>query len=397
MTEGAHVRRVSDRLLTPQSWRGTLSVAVVVVLLPLLTLWSPMRDAGAPGWLTLVAPLSLGVAVVLARVRAELGAFVLIVAVGTVVGDAFEVPIVEADLATLGVLAVYLGICWVACVLGSQAPVAPAWILMSALGAVLIWRTPEEVPLLVLAVGWFVVGAILRSRATVEARLRARVAELAAEQDRYAEEAVRLERLVIARELHDVVAHCMTVIVIQAQAGQQLAGRDPAAAADALSAISASVAEAERDVAALVELVDPGRPRPLTRALLDEMVRRSAATGTRVTLTVDGDLDVLEPALATAAHRVIQEGLTNAFRHAPGGEVTVDVRVDGTLSVTVANQPARGPAPMSASGTGQGLRGLRDRMAALGGTATWGTAADGRWRVDVVAPCERAELSPAGP
>ena len=107
----------------------------------------------------------------------------------------------------------------------------------------------------------------------------ARAEELAAEQERYALEAVRLERAVIARELHDVVAHCMTVIVIQARAGQQLLARDPDAAAEALDAISASALEAEHDVAALVELVNPEQSRPLTRTLLDELVRGRSRPG----------------------------------------------------------------------------------------------------------------------
>ena len=98
-----------------------------------------------------------------------------------------------------------------------------------------------------------------------------------------------------------------------------------------------------------------------------------------------------------AAHRAVQEGLTNAFRHAPGGNVEIDVRCRSSFALTVISDPAVGPAPLSGSGSGRGLEGIRERMASLGGTASWGADPDGRWRVAVAAPCEQAELSPAGP
>jgi signal transduction histidine kinase len=295
-----------------------------------------------------------------------------------------------------GALTVYLGVCWVTCILGSRVPLVRSAVWLAVLVVASLWRLgSDDVPILLLLVGWYCVGVILRSRANVEARLRARVEELAAEQERYAMEAVRLERAVIARELHDVVAHCMTVIVIQARAGQQLLGRDPDGAAEALDAISASALEAEHDIAALVELVDPHQSRPLTRTLLDDLVRRSVSTGIQVSLVVDGDLDRLSPELAVAAHRAVQESLTNAFRHAPGGDVEIEVRCRPSFEMTVVSTPALGAAPLSASGAQRGLDGIRERMAALGGTATWGLMADGRWLVAVAAPTRSVTMHPS--
>jgi signal transduction histidine kinase len=295
-----------------------------------------------------------------------------------------------------GALTVYLGVCWVTCSLGSRVPLVRSAAWLAVLAVATLWRLgSDDVPLLLLLVGWYVVGVILRSRA--QARLRGRVEELAAEQERYALEAVRPERTVIARELHDVVAHCMTVIVIQVRAGQQLLARDPDGAAEALEAISASALQAEQDIAALVELVNPQQPCPLTRTLLYDMVRRSVSTGIRVSLVVDGDLDRLSPELAVATHRAVQEGLTNAFRHAPGGDVAIDVRCRSSFAMTVVNEPAIGPAPLSASGSGHALEGVRERMAALGGTATWGHLADGRWSVAIAAPIRPPSAAAAHP
>ncbi|HEU5000868.1 MAG TPA: histidine kinase [Lapillicoccus sp.] len=379
-------------------WRVTLAVAVVVVLPPTVTLLVIATQGTEIGWAALLGPLTLGIAVVLSRVNPELAAAILAAGLLTTVGATLHVGSSDSAVVMAGALAVYLGVCWVTCMLGSRVPLVRSWVWLVAVSLAALWRLGEDdVPLLLLLAGWYVVGVILRSRALVEEQLRARVEELAAEQERYALEAVRLERAVIARELHDVVAHCMTVIVIQARAGQQLLARDPDGAAEALEAISASALQAEQDIAALVELVNPQQSRPLTRTLLDDLVRRSVSTGTRVSLAVDGDLDRLGPELAVAAHRAVQEGLTNAFRHAPGGNVEIDVRCRSSFALTVISDPAVGPAPLSGSGSGRGLEGIRERMASLGGTASWGADPDGRWRVAVAAPCEQAELSPAGP
>ena len=172
-----------------------------------------------------------------------------------------------------------------------------------------------------IALGWWFVGRVLRSRHDIAQNLRIRAAELADERERFTAEAIALERTRIARELHDVVAHCMTVIVIQSRAGQQLLSRDPVAAQETMDVIAAVAAEAEADIGALVALVDPDHTRPLTRNLLDELVARVARTGATITTEITGDPDELSPDTAIAAHRLIQEALTNAFRHAPGAAI----------------------------------------------------------------------------
>lgn len=114
-----------------------------------------------------------------------------------------------------------------------------------------------DAPITMLGVGWWLVGVTVQHREQLTARLQARADELTAEQERFAAEAVRLERARIARKLHDVIAHCMTVIVIQARAGQQLADLDPAAAVEALDAVVHTATEAELDLDTLVGVMDP--------------------------------------------------------------------------------------------------------------------------------------------
>ena len=142
-----------------------------------------------------------------------------------------------------------------------------AW--MAGLAVATVWALGFDVPVTMLGVGWWLVGVTFRHHEQISARLRHRADELAAEQERFAAEAVRLERARIARELHDVVAHCMTVIVIQARAGQQLTDLDPDGAAEALDAILATAHEAENDLDTLVGVMDPHRASPLTREVLE--------------------------------------------------------------------------------------------------------------------------------
>jgi len=206
--------------------------------------------------------------------------------------------------------------------------------------------------------------------------------------------------------LHDVVAHCMTVIVIQARAGQHLLASDPLAAADAADVIKAVAAEAESDISALVELMNPDRIVPLSADVLDQLVARAAATGTKVTARISGAVDDLDADLAATAHRIVQEALTNAFRYAPGAAVRIDLHCGGLVRLDVSNDaPARSPAadrqqadgqqvhlpdtagqPLGLTGTGRGLLGMRERVSAIGGRLSWGPSPTGGWFVAASLP-----------
>jgi signal transduction histidine kinase len=275
---------------------------------------------------------------------------------------------------------------------------------MGCSAAVQVLAGGDDVVFLLVGLGWWFIGRLLRSRMAVADSLRIRAVELAAERDRFAAEAVALERTKIARELHDVVAHCMTVVVIQSRAGRQLLGTDPEAAREAVDVIVAVTAEAEADIGALVELMDPVRGRPLTRAGLDELVGRAAMTGTSITVAITGEPDDLAPELAKVARRVVQEALTNCLRHAPGAAITIDISCGPTVVVAVANGPT-GSTPSTGAaradlddgsmtqqaslgwaGAGKGLLGLRERVAEAGGEVNWGSIESGGWLVRAVFP-----------
>ena len=355
-------------------------------------------------------PVAAGAAVLLTRIH-PLSAVVLLTA-GIVVGVPASSEI-EADAAPIG--GASIGGAWMWGEFASLSPLIAVGVVYYSLGVksttaqsvsllissllVCSLVLGGDVPLVMIAVGWWLVGRVLRSRQMVADQLNERATELAAERERFVLEQVRLERTKIARELHDVVAHCMTVIVIQARAGQQLLKTDPLAAAEAADVIRAVAAEAESDIAALVELMNPERVVPLSGAVLDELIARAAATGTIVTARMSGDVDDLDPACAATAHRIVQESLTNAFRYAPGAAVRIDldggrlvrleVRNDAPSTDLVAverTDDVGAGSRLGLVGAGRGLLGMRERVTAAGGRLSWGPASSGGWLVSAVLP-----------
>ena len=184
------------------------------------------------------------------------------------------------------------------------------------------------------------------------------------------------------------------MIVIQSRAGQHLLDSDPVAAHEAMDVIVAVAAEAAADIGALVELMDPELARPLTRELLDELVTRASATGTAITAEIAGSPDDLNPSTAVAAHLLVQEALTNAFRHAPGAPIRLTLRCLPPVTLDVTNDSPPSPDPLAdldrgqlaVSGAGRGFIGLRERVTALDGRLAWGPTAPGGWRVTAQFP-----------
>ncbi|HYI59002.1 MAG TPA: histidine kinase [Microlunatus sp.] len=367
-------------------WSVTLVVAAVSTTVPLI---ASLALSGLPvsrtDWQVMAAAAALGLAVLLSRVRVELAIAVLCLSLLTVF------PAASVAMSAVGVwqsmagLALYAGVCWVTSGLGRQLPVRRSTLWMAGYIAAVVVGLDFDVALAMLGVGWWVVGVTFRHRERLAGRLQERANELADEQERFADEAVRLERARIARELHDVVAHCMTVIVIQARAGRELAQFDPASAAEALDAILATAREAETDLQALVGVMDGSAARPTIRNLLDSMVQRAVARGTPVRLRLHGDLGSLDAVRSAVAHRVVQEALTNALRYAPGAPVSIELDCRTGLTLAVTNGPAT-PAASITAGSGRGLAGIAERSSALGGTAVWGPTSAGGWRLAVSLP-----------
>jgi signal transduction histidine kinase len=235
---------------------------------------------------------------------------------------------------------------------------------------------------LVPGVGWLV-GRAIRERELLAQRLAERAHELEQEREAYADLSVKYERTRIASELHDIVAHAITVMVVQASAGQRLAATNPQLTAEAFRAIAEAAHGAEEDIGRLVALLADERPTGQTPdlALVEELVARAAGTGLDVTLTLEATSEGLPIDVVQTATRVVQESLTNALRYASGAAVRVLVSGEqDTAIVEVTNDPAPSASALAGHGTGNGLRGLSERLSASGGRLEAGPTPDGGWQ-----------------
>jgi signal transduction histidine kinase len=237
----------------------------------------------------------------------------------------------------------------------------------------------------------YAAGTVLRLRNETADELALRAQELEDERELFAEIALRHERARIASELHDIVGHAISVMVIQAAAGQRLVDIDPVRAKEAFAAISESARQGTKDLERLIDLLgggdgDEGGGPDLS--LVDEVVARAGRSGLNVTCRFEGDRDGVPKPVAHLAFRVVQESLTNALRYAPGADVRIVISVDEAgrgLAVRVENdRAAQNHAPLA--GTGRGLVGLRERIKTLGGQFSAGTTAVGGWSVEARLP-----------
>lgn len=205
-------------------------------------------------------------------------------------------------------------------------------------------------------------------------------------------EAVRRdERLALARDLHDVVGHRLTGIVVQAQAARHVAGSRPEAAAEALARIEREGGDALVAMRRMVgALRDDAPTTPAANwANLDALVRRSATGGLPVRLQLGAGVERVPADVVPSISRIVTEALTNAQRHALGAtEVLVDVKASGSNVLVTVSDDGRSLTPSPAPG--HGLVGMRERVEALGGTFSAGSDPSGGWRVRVALPSGRS-------
>ena len=245
--------------------------------------------------------------------------------------------------------------------------------------------TNTSVPLLV-AGAWFL-GNSVRARRRYTETLEAKNRELQQAQHDLARQAVTEERLRIARELHDVVAHSMSVVALHAGTGRMVAAEDPAAAERALATIESTTRSALAEMRRLLGVLRSGNgnePAALGPAPglgdLDRLVADVARSGVDVELRVHGDRPDMPPGVDLSAYRVVQEALTNVLKHAGPARATVDVRYTGAgVSVEVVDD-GQGSAAPAAPG-GHGLVGMRERVAVHGGSLDAGPGPSGGFRV----------------
>jgi signal transduction histidine kinase len=381
---------VSERIGRPPDWRAPDPLA----------------------WLLLVA----GPAALLLRRRWPLGVLAVTVACGLVYA-ARTYPEGPSQLATFPALwtvalTVHRRTAWLA---AAATAVAAAGAELVLYGETMFDGEPLYAAVTVFAAMWW--GESVRARRAYVAELRDRVERAERTRDEEARRRVDEERLRIARELHDVVSHTIGVISVQAGVAAHLLHRRPDKAADSLAAIRQASDEALGELHAMLGVLrdrdGDGGGAPLAPAPglaeLDALVAQAAGTGLEVKVSVEGEPRRLPPAVDLAAYRVVQESLTNVVRHAGASRADVTVtHHDGVVEVEIVDDgtgddgnAADGNGVGSAvgrrstdsdrqdrsgSGSGQGIPGMRERAAALGGTLEAGPRAEGGFRVRATLP-----------
>lgn len=320
------------------------------------TISDAARRAAAPGSLLTVAA---GVCVALSTVSLwwALPAAVTAFLAGREPGRTGPTLLVPVTVVASGVVAVAL---------------VPSWLLMAG----------RFVAVVVVAamLPWFA-GRFWRQYQELVRAGWERAARLEREQQLVAEQARSRERARIAQDVHDLLGHDLSLIALSAGALKLAPGLDEAhraAAGDIRARAAASVERLGEVIGLLREEAGDGAPGPPGTGI-PRLVAEAAAAGLPVALHTEGDAAAMPPAAARAAHRVVQEALTNAAKHAP--RARVDVRLvhgDGVTTVRVENGRPPGPTGWAdASGTGLGLIGLDERVRLAGGTFTHGPSTDG--------------------
>ena len=245
------------------------------------------------------------------------------------------------------------------------------------------------------AVGFppYVFGRVMRTLAERSARLAEQAELLARLQATVREDAVAAERARIARELHDVLAHSISAMVVQASAAQELVGSDPGRAAGAMEQVASTGRRALAETGRLLSLVrdegdelgldpDPGLDR------LAELVDQFRRSGLDVDLQVDGAVHALPAGIDLSAYRIVQEALTNALKYATDRCVRVRISGGRALVIEVENRGQPGPS----TGSGLGLVGMAERVSVYGGTLQHGFTRDGMFQLSAVLPLETADV-----
>jgi signal transduction histidine kinase len=359
------------------------AVALIVFAVSFLSIERPQRSFAA-GLLTLLLALPLA-----CRRRAPITVFLVIAVVAFaqwLVGI-----VLLADIALLAALYT------VAACSARRSAVAGFFILEGGAALAAAQWSPGEPAIATFAllsgvvVAALVSGLYFRARRSHVASLVERAARLEFERDQQALLAATAERARISREMHDVMAHSLAVMISLANGATAKLERDPEQSREALESISELGRQALDDTRQLLSVLRtregtaPRAPQGIEE--IADLVDRTASTGLAVTLTVCGDPVPVAAGVGLSAYRIVQEAVTNAVKHAEGA-TAVGVELAWTprhLQITVAND-GHGVGRSTDSAGGFGLAGMRERAALYGGTATAGPGRGGGWTVKATIP-----------
>jgi signal transduction histidine kinase len=381
------------RSLSPRAIDGGLSLAVAAALVLSISIAEEEDATRSPDALAYLLGVSLA-ALLLLRRRWPLGVLVASVGVlslyfgldypGFSVAVGLAVPAYSAAVAGRGAPAAVVLAAFVV-VAGTVARLDEGDSLADVLRTSLIADAALLVAVLLL-------GEAVRSRRAWAEEVRGRLLRAEQEQDREAERRVQQERLRIAREMHDVLAHTIAAINVQAGVGADVIDEDPERAGASLRDIRRQSRDAMAELRATLGVLREGAteaPRAPAPGLaqLDGLVEMAGGAGVQVEVTVTGEARPLPSAVDLTAYRIVQESLTNVIRHAPDSGAHVRVHFDDEALIVRVEDDGHG----TGNGTaGYGLVGMRERVAAMGGTLEAGPVPGAGYRVRATLPTGRA-------
>ncbi len=249
------------------------------------------------------------------------------------------------------------------------------------------------------AVACFALGDSQRSRAELLANLRAQAERAESLRIVEAKRAVIEERSRIAREMHDVVAHSLSVMVVQAVAAERLAPKQPAAAVASMSSVAEVGRAALGEMRRIFDIFEHGAgpiefaPQP-TLTDLDAIIETFRTAGMDVTVHRIGTPPILDAGTELAIVRIVQESLTNVLKHADSADAVVTFSFADQVTVEITDNGTVRPHSTSAEGNGRGLIGMRERVDALGGAITARPFAGHGFTVRVVLPIQESTVPP---
>jgi signal transduction histidine kinase len=314
----------------------------------------------------------------------------VLLAIGAVtVAYAFTVDVADkgampfpALLVAIFSVGLYVERLWLS-LLGAAYPI----VLLAVLSGSPEWRGERQVVDYAIF-SFFICGAWLAGHLIRRRALQVRAAEAAG--GAQARAAVRDERTRIARELHDIVAHSVSIIALQAGAAEALVERDPQTAREHMATVRRAAHEALGEMRRLLDVLREDEPEYAPQpqlASIGELVATTREAGQEIELDEQGALDAVPAGVALSAYRIVQEALTNVRKHAGNVPTRVSVRSDGRrLDVEIVN--AAGGLATDVNGGGHGLVGMRERARLYGGSVDVGREADGGFAVRATLPLE---------
>jgi signal transduction histidine kinase len=362
---------------------GDVALAAAVALAGLVEVWA--NGAVAPKAVAFPGELGLGVALAFRR-RFPLLTLAAVLALGTVETlagvpvDAPWVPLAAYMIATYSL---------VTCA-SNEHVLAGAGLVVAAVS---VQVTDQHKGLGNFAFAMVFLVPIYLAGRTIRARTE-RADELEREQTALANASAESERRRIARELHDVISHSLGVLVLQAGAAEQVLDRDPEQAREALRSIRVTGQEAIGELGTLLavargEVESSREPNP-SLADVTRLVANIRQAGLQVDLVVDGTTRELPPAVELSAYRIVQEGLTNALKHARARSALVRlVYGERELEIEVSDDGAGAAGAANARGGRRGLAGVSERVSVFGGRFDAGPRAGCGWTLRAVLPLPR--------